>query len=493
MSKLLEELKASEARLEQEQSTSSALTDALRTLQHAHDEALSLPAALEDTFQGRLSALMATHEEQRRIWMEDRRQTIANAEHVTTHARRTSRSHERRAKLTASRLADSCTSLREELTRLRHAVQSELRLAQTHASVQLNEVATKASALLSAASTRATSYETQLAEARAGAERAAERANKADAAAAAAATAASTGGLLEMRALPDRHPDPNPGPHPSPHPPADPGGLLEPRAVEQRVAIAVATAEAQLAASVATAEAEKAELAYEREVERKASEARIEALQMSLRAADEKATRAQAVAEAAMQQAEVASQEKSEAKAEASRLLTLTRAEALTLSQGASPKPVRSPPPSRGRTTEEVLPGEGGGSGGARAAARAAGGVRKCLNDRLATCAGKELFTARSEPSQPGRAELFTTRAAQSPSHDTSEETMAAGGAPSDTYSSVRGGGDRSASSGSPAVERAEGEGRGGSGQGQGAGARSTPGTIRVSALRAGLERRMGS
>ena len=71
---MLGELQRTEAALEAEQALNAQLTDALQRLKTAHDEALDLPAQMEAGFDQKLRALVASHEEARRMWMAERRQ-----------------------------------------------------------------------------------------------------------------------------------------------------------------------------------------------------------------------------------------------------------------------------------------------------------------------------------------------------------------------------------------------------------------------------------
>ena len=76
-SSTLEELQAANAGLEAERKLTAQLTDALQRLKAAHEEALSVPAALEAGFDEKLRSLVAAHEEARKMWMEVRRPAAA--------------------------------------------------------------------------------------------------------------------------------------------------------------------------------------------------------------------------------------------------------------------------------------------------------------------------------------------------------------------------------------------------------------------------------
>ena len=167
---LVDEHKRTEAKRTEEQEAHAQMKGALERLRASHEEALSLPAALEDTFQGirpggrthqpwatcespclpgphvnphahhpsvicdpclagRMHALMAAHEEQRRVWMDERRHTINEAEAAERKHAASKATQQRRVTLTAQRLAETHAALKDELLRLRNYATSEVRMA----------------------------------------------------------------------------------------------------------------------------------------------------------------------------------------------------------------------------------------------------------------------------------------------------------------------------------------------------------------------------
>ena len=73
---LLGDLKEAEAGLAAEKELNAQLADALTRLRAAHEEALAVPAQMELGFENKVRSLVATHEEARRMWMEERRTTL---------------------------------------------------------------------------------------------------------------------------------------------------------------------------------------------------------------------------------------------------------------------------------------------------------------------------------------------------------------------------------------------------------------------------------
>ena len=142
------------------------LTEALHALRAAHEEALQLPAAIEDTFQERLHALMAMHEEQRKQWMHQRRQTVEEYDVRTRHLTGTERLRRAKVKSASGRLATSTSLLKDDVVRLRGTVASELRTMAKSFTADLAELAARATSSVDRANADAAKYQRQRDEAR---------------------------------------------------------------------------------------------------------------------------------------------------------------------------------------------------------------------------------------------------------------------------------------------------------------------------------------
>ena len=163
---IVESAQQTELALEHERANVAQLTEALRALRAAHEEALQLPAAIEDTFQERLHALMATHEEQRKQWMHQRRQTVEEYDVRTRHLTGTERLRRAKVKSASGRLATSTSLLKDDVVRLRGTVASELRTMAKSFTSDLAELAARATSSVDRANADAAKYQRQRDEAR---------------------------------------------------------------------------------------------------------------------------------------------------------------------------------------------------------------------------------------------------------------------------------------------------------------------------------------
>ena len=163
---IVESTQQTELALEHERANVAQLTEALHALRAAHEEALQLPAAIEDTFQERLHALMAMHEEQRKQWMHQRRQTVEEYDVRTRHLTGTERLRRAKVKSASGRLATSTSLLKDDVVRLRGTVASELRTMAKSFTADLAELAARATSSVDRANADAAKYQRQRDEAR---------------------------------------------------------------------------------------------------------------------------------------------------------------------------------------------------------------------------------------------------------------------------------------------------------------------------------------